>query len=184
MIVLVIFFSLSLSVNAQRKFSDEQFKTFYSFQKKKKKFRFNKEKYRLQTTKNFGKSGIDTSIVYLNTFCNLDNKTIEYNFIRYFSTGEVFYSLPYLSQPTEKQFNDLSYGGWSMFAVDEDGIIKCEKYVRFLFTFEYLWSKVEGDSIVTYKSKLTRWPWGVVEKGKWVATEYKVKLLFVLNRNW
>ncbi len=185
--ILILLFSIIYSVDviAQREFSDDQLKTrFFTKNKKKKKYKFNREKYKLQTIKNFDKSDIDTNAVYITTFLDEEINITKYRFTRFFSTGECFNSYNYLSMPTELEFNDLSYGMWTMFTIDKNGIIISEYYDKSKFHFVYSSGKKQEDKIITYKLKNSYIPFFGTEKVNWIETEYKVKLLPVLNRNW
>ena len=185
--ILILLFSILcyLDVIAQREFSDDQLKTrFFTKNKGKKKYKFNREKYKLQTIKNFDKSGIDTNAVYISTFLDEETNIRKYIYTRYFSTGECFRSYIYLSMPTNKEFNDLSNGVWSMFTIDINGVIFGEYYNKYLIHFTYTVSKKQEDKIITYKLKNSNIPFFGTEKVNWIETEYKVKLLPVLNRNW
>ncbi len=165
---------------AQRKLIGEMLDPNYELRNKpKKKFRFNKEKYRKQITKNFTKSGLDTSVVYITSSFNEGNNTLEYVFCRYFSTGVVFNSLPYLSMPSEQEFNDYYYGKFGMYTINDDGEILDEVYVKDNFTFSYAWSKVSAENIVTYKYQIGRhliYSPTSVNKVNWIYQKHKVRL--------
>lgn len=173
----IVISTSSLSVMAQRTYpKEDDVSKYFLTQKLKKKFCFNKEKYKRATVINFAKTGIDTTVVYISSVFNPGTNTIQYTFSRYFSTGEVFSSEYYNSMPTEEQCNDFTYGGWFLIRIKDDGKILSESYTRFLRTWVYSWLRVEEDSIVTYKERYTRFPWGATDRVNHIEKKYKVKL--------
>jgi len=138
--LLIFILSLSISSYGQRAgFIDELWR---SFPKKPIKFRIPLNSPFLNDT-----TIVSTHAVYVRKEEDIDMKnykiidtTYSYMFFRFFENGEVFISFSYLSFPTEYEFNDLRYGKFGRYMI-ENGFIKIEYYTMINYGVEFMYAK-------------------------------------------
>lgn len=101
------------------------------------------------------KISVDTSKIKINGIYlrereerDIDGKPIKvYYFRRFFSNGKMYSSSGYCSFPTEKDFNNLKYGFYSEYCIEDDKII-IEGYAPWRgYVLSYY--KIVGDKIVS-----------------------------------
>ena len=112
----------------QRAFSMDQLKRYIP--KKVPKFTLAKYTSILADT-----SILSTKVVYIKTSSEEErkgykvvNKTTSYTVMRFFDSGKVFISFPYLSYPSHAEANDFIYGKFGYYII-KNGKIKIELYM-------------------------------------------------------
>lgn len=117
----------------------------------------NRYKYKFKLLKE-KKINIDTSKVKINGIYlrkyeekDVDGKPIEvYSFCRFFNNGKMYCSSGYCSFPTEKDFNNLKYGFYREYCMEDDKII-AEGYAPWR-GYLLIYYKIVGDKIVSLGS--------------------------------
>lgn len=84
---------------------------------------YNNDKYD-NPNKLLEKGLIDTNAIYLCSYYISRRGDSNYYFYRFFRDGVLFRSAPYRGRPGEVEFNDLSYGNWSIYTYQEGDIIE------------------------------------------------------------
>lgn len=140
---------------AQRAFTDEQLKRYIP--KKEKKFKLSKQSFTLSDT-----SIVSTNAVYVLTLEEVERKNYEivkrtnsYTYMRFFNDGKVFVSFSYLSYPSVEEFNDLSYGKYGRYVV-ENGEIIVELYMDNKYGIMFMFAKPVSTGIQFYASSFRR----------------------------
>ncbi|MEN2399936.1 hypothetical protein GKZ90_0009120 [Flavobacterium sp. MC2016-06] len=129
----------------------------------------NRYKYKFKLLKE-KKISIDTSKVKINGIylseceeIDIDGKPIKvYYFCRFFNNGKMYSSSGYCSLPTENDFNNLKYGFYREYCIEDDKIIT-EGYAPWCgYILSYY--KVVGDKIVSVGSSDRKFTKDVVIK--------------------
>lgn len=178
-VILSLILLISFDTDAQRAISNKFYQKFNEKfpQVPRNEFKFNKRKYinRLKN-KNIWNL-IDTNAVYISKFYFSQINDSAYSFSRFFSTGEIFISDPYLTIPTDSQCNDLSYGKWNMYTIKNNGdiVIETPAYGDFVKWY-YNYGNIEDDKITWYKTHLGRLITNANQRIHFVWYKKKVKL--------
>lgn len=115
-------------------------------------------KYKFKLLKKEGLK-IDTTKVRVDGVYILEselNGQRRYRFLRFFANGRVYFSCAYCSPPSSDDLNNLNYGKYGYYVVN-DSMVKTETfepYLRYYFVFY----KVQGEQIITNGSCKRRWP--------------------------
>jgi hypothetical protein len=120
-----------------------------------------KYKFILLKTKgvNIDTTLVKTNGVYLNKYyrINLDKTEQDiYSFYRFFDNGKIYMSCGYCSLPSEKEFNDLNYGFYGEYRVENNQIIV--EYYGSYVGYYLSYYKTENNKIIetnTSKRKLS-----------------------------
>ena len=122
-ILCIVWFVISVHYcDAQQAFTDEQLKK--EFPKREIKYKLPKQTFALNDT-----SIVSTNVAYVNASEESvrENyqiiKTIKsYVYMRFFNDWRVFVSFAYLSYPSEKEFNDTTYGKYGRYIIKKGEI--------------------------------------------------------------
>jgi len=111
----------------QRYFNDEVFKSEkkYYTETRIKQFILAKKDFVLNDT-----LVVSTNAVYVVPLTGAKTEGISYKYFRFFKDGRFFYSFPYLSYPSEKEFNDLDYGIFGWYIINKKGELHIEYRIR------------------------------------------------------
>lgn len=100
----------------------------------------------------------DTAVVSANAvytrsgyFCGAKCDS-SFTYMRFFEDGRVFVSFSYLSYPGVAEFNDLSYGKFGRYRIEEGGILKVELYMDRQHGVMYMFAKPVSQDIQFYKT--------------------------------
>jgi hypothetical protein len=97
-----------------------------------------KKNYNFKLLKKEGLN-IDTNLVKVSGvyMTQTEGDSAEYQFIRFFGNGKVYFSCSYCSYPTFEELNNFNYGYYGYYII-KDGEIKVEtfsSYVRYYYRF-------------------------------------------------
>jgi hypothetical protein len=139
-IVSLIYIIISLTLCGQRAFTEEQLQ--YEFPKKPVKYKLSKTPFSLTDT-----LIVSSKAIYIGEFIEEEWENYEvvkrsnsYTFMRFFNDGRVFISFAYLSYPSVKEFNDLSYGKYGRYLL-KDGEIIIEFYQNRQYGVMFMFAK-------------------------------------------
>lgn len=148
-LVLGIVFCVHYFCGAQQALTKEQQEKYYPA--KKRKFKLAKKVFVLTDT-----SVITTNAVYVNEQLPIaQEQYATYVYFRFFNDGRMFISYPYKSYPSAEEFNDLSYGEYMRYVIEDGGRIKMEVVGNYN-KLAFIYGKSYGDKIMTY---VTRRDW-------------------------
>ena len=153
LITCILAISASNNMLAQRAISDDLYKKYYSYQPPKKKFKFENKISDYNNQKDNTHS-LDTNVIYLVTYFDSIKNDTFFSYSRFFGNGIFFVSDEYLSFPSEKEINDLSYGSYGFYIIKENELI-IETYVHgFPSQFWYTYGRFQDDGIYFYKQTI------------------------------
>jgi hypothetical protein len=96
-----------------------------------------------------------------------------YQFIRFFKNGRVYFSCPYCRPPSNDELNNLKYGNYGYYVVNNGGIKAetFEPYPRYFFVF-YI---IKGEQIYSNGSCKRGWPEIENKEYTQIKTVYSLK---------
>jgi hypothetical protein len=124
---------------------------------------------------------IDTTIaktngVYLRKYfrINLDKTQQDiYHFYRFFENGKVYMSCGYCSLPSEKEFNELKYGSYGEYRIENNQII-IEYYGSYVGYYLSYW-KTENNKLIETNTSKRKLKGKVKLNNSYIDNEYEYK---------
>jgi hypothetical protein len=145
LLMIGLVFSIYLSCNAQRVLSKEQQEKYYP--SKKRKFKLSKQVFELSDTAIVATNAVYVRSVPAAPWEKSNDST--YSYFRFFIDGSMFISFTYRNYPSVEEFNDLSYGQYGRYVIEE-GKVKMEMLIDKQAGMMFLYAKPDEKGLTIY----------------------------------